>query len=52
MHLVFPLSPVVDKEELVQDFILILVLVTILFRVSSKLKQNTYQHYTNYIVPI
>ena len=38
----FPLSPVVDKEELFQDFILILALVTILFSVSSKLKQNTY----------
>ena len=38
----FPLSQVVDKEELFQDFILILALVTILFSVSSKLKQNTF----------
>ena len=33
-------------------FFLILALVTILFRVSSKLKQNTYKLYANYIVPM
>ena len=37
-----PFGSVVDKEESLQGFILILALVTILFSVSSKLKQNTY----------
>ena len=49
---VFPFGPVVDKEELLQSFIPNLALVTILFSVSSKLKRNTYQLYTNNIVPM